>query len=104
MGEPLDDIIAILSEPVAADKVIRPPSLHAVTAPSIYTAWAEEAGQTPRRCLTGEFRLVWRFSLSRTQSQVLDKFGETNKRKKFVRPVTTEHRVLDHRRLTRSKS
>lgn len=27
MGEPLDDIIAILSEPVAADKVSRPPSL-----------------------------------------------------------------------------
>lgn len=84
MGEPLDDIIAIHSALVAADKVSRPPSLHAVTAPSIYTAVAEEAGQTPRRCLTGKFRLVWRFSLSRTQSQVLDKFDETKDTRKQI--------------------
>lgn len=49
------------SEPVAADKVCGRPSHHAVTAQSIYTVGAAEAEQTPRRCLTAKFRLVWRF-------------------------------------------
>lgn len=67
MGEPLGDIIAILSGPVAADKVGPGPSLHAVTARSIYTAEAEEAGQTPRRCSTRKLRVSWALFRSRTQ-------------------------------------